>query len=134
MAASQNPILTRDQLAGLAQSFFNAVDGKDLDAVMSHFSPDATFTIKTAHVTSTGPDEIRRLFTDFINNTKHMLHDIKSIVVDEVHGKVSTEHHYTGELVDGTKNELDNCNFFDVGADGKFTRVVVFMAGASPMK
>ncbi|KAB8225117.1 hypothetical protein BDV33DRAFT_164539 [Aspergillus novoparasiticus] len=134
MAASQNPILTRDQLAGLPQSFFNAVDGKDLDAVVLHFSQDATFTIETAHVTFTGPDEIRRSFADFINNTKHMLHDIKSIVVDEINGKVATQQRYTGELVDGTKNEMHTCDFFDVGPDGKFTRVVVFMAGASPLK
>ncbi|KAE8314468.1 hypothetical protein BDV41DRAFT_533658 [Aspergillus transmontanensis] len=134
MATSQNPILTRDQLAGLPQSFFNAVDGKDLDAVLSHFSQDATFTIETAHVTFTGPDEIRRSFADFINNTKHMLHDIKSIVVDEINGKVATQQRYTGELVDGTKNEMHTCDFFDVGPDGKFTRVVVFMAGASPLK
>ncbi|KAE8347209.1 hypothetical protein BDV24DRAFT_121774 [Aspergillus arachidicola] len=134
MAASQNPILTRDQLAGLPQSFFNAVDRKDLDAVVSHFSQDATFTIETAHVTFTGPDEIRRSFADFINNTKHMLHDIKSIVVDEINGKVATQQRYTGELVDGTKNEMHTCDFFDVGPDGKLTRVVVFMAGASPLK
>ena len=134
MAASQNAILTRDQLAGLPQSFFNAVDRKDLDAVVSHFSQDAIFTIKTAHVTFTGPDEIRHSFADFINNTKHMLHDIKSIVVDEINGKVATQQRYTGELLDGTKNEMHNCNFFDVGPDGKFTRVVVFMTGASPLK
>ncbi|OGM50742.1 hypothetical protein ABOM_000708 [Aspergillus bombycis] len=134
MADSQKPVLTRDQLAGLPRSFFNAVDAKDLDAVVSHFAPDATFTIQTAHVTSTGSDEIRRSFADFINNTKHMLHDIKSIVVDEINGKVATEQHYTGEQLDGSKNNMHNCNLFDIGADGKFTRVVVFMAGVSPIK
>ncbi|KAE8382651.1 hypothetical protein BDV26DRAFT_222434 [Aspergillus bertholletiae] len=133
MTVPQNPNLPRDQLAGLVYSFFGAVDTKDLEAVLSHFSPNATFTIKTAHVTTTGPDEIRRVFTDFLNNTKHMTHDIKSLLVDEANGKASTEHHYTAELVDGTQKDLQNCNFFDVGPDGKFTRVVVFMAGASPM-
>ncbi|KNG89006.1 hypothetical protein ANOM_002397 [Aspergillus nomiae NRRL 13137] len=134
MSASQNPIPTRDQLTGLARSYFKAVDAKDLDAVLSYFAPDATFTIETAHVTATGPDEIRRVFTDFLNNTKHMRHDITSLMADETNGKVATEHHYTAEQLDGSKNDINNCNFFDVGADGKFTRVVVFMAGASPMK
>ncbi|KAE8330222.1 hypothetical protein BDV39DRAFT_170906 [Aspergillus sergii] len=134
MAASQNPILTRDQLAGLPQSFFDAVDRKDLDAAVSHFSQDAIFTVKTAHVTCTGAGEIRHSFADFINNTKHMLHEITSIVVDEINGKVATQQRYTGELVDGTKNEMDTCDFFDVGPDGKFTRVDVYMTGASPLK
>jgi hypothetical protein len=29
---------------------------------------------------------------------------------------------------------MHNCNFFDVGPDGKFTRVIIWMAGTSPLK
>ncbi|KAE8391562.1 hypothetical protein ETB97_000315 [Aspergillus alliaceus] len=134
MAASQSPALTSDKLAELPKSFFAAVDAKDIDAVVSHFSPDATLTVQTGHATFTGRDEIRRMFADFINGSKQMLHEVKSIVVDEPNGKVATQQQYTGELLDGTQNDMYNCNFFDVGADGKFTRVIIWMAGTSPLK
>ena len=29
---------------------------------------------------------------------------------------------------------MHNCNFFDVGPDGKFTRVIIWMAGTNPFK
>ncbi|KAB8074422.1 hypothetical protein BDV29DRAFT_173709 [Aspergillus leporis] len=131
MAAS---CLPRDQLEGLPKSFFQSVDAKDIDSVLSHFAQDATLIVQTGHATFTGADEIRRMFTDFIDNSKQMLHEIKSIVVDEANGKVATQQQYTGELLDGTQNDMYNCNFFDVGADGKFTRVVIWMAGTNPLK
>ncbi|KAE8356234.1 hypothetical protein BDV28DRAFT_145417 [Aspergillus coremiiformis] len=126
--------LTHAQLAGLTTSFFKAVDAKDIDGVVSHFAPDATLTVQTDHITFTGKDNIRRMFDDFFNNSPQMIHEIKSMVVDEANGKVATQQRYTGELLDGTKNDMYNCNFFDVGSDGKFTRVVVWMAGTNPLK
>jgi hypothetical protein len=29
---------------------------------------------------------------------------------------------------------MHNCNFFDVNADGEFTRVIIWMAGTNPLK
>ena len=29
---------------------------------------------------------------------------------------------------------MHNCNFFDVGANGKFNRVIIWMAGTNPLK
>ena len=49
-------------------------------------------------------------------------------------GKVATEQSYIGELNDGTRNDMHNCNFFDIGPDGKFTRVIIWMAGTNPLK
>ncbi|KAF7593730.1 hypothetical protein BBP40_010905 [Aspergillus hancockii] len=134
MAASQSPSLTSDLLAELPRSFFKAVDAKDIDSVISHFAQDATLTVQTDHVTFTGADEIRRMFNGFINSSKQMLHEIKSIVVDEANRKVATQQQYTGELLNGTQNDMYNCNFFDVGPDGKFMRVVIWMAGTNPLK
>jgi hypothetical protein len=47
---------------------------------------------------------------------------------------VATEQSYIGELADGTKNDMHNCNFFDVDADGRFSRVIIWMAGTNPLK
>ena len=49
-------------------------------------------------------------------------------------GKVATGQSYIGELVDGTRNDMHNCNFFDIDADGRFTRVIIWMAGTNPLK
>lgn len=126
--------LTRGQLAALPESYFKAVDAKDVDAILSHFADDATLTVQTDHSIFAGADEIRRMFTDFCNASVSIFHEIKNIVVEPLAGKVATEQSYIGELTDGTKNDMHNCNFFDVDAEGKFTRVIIWMAGTNPLK
>jgi hypothetical protein len=74
------------------------------------------------------------MFDDFCGNSKSIFHEIKNIVIEEAASKVATEQSYIGELNDGTKNDMHNCNFFDVGSDGKFTRVIIWMAGTNPLK
>ena len=132
--ATQTEALTRDKLAALPASYFKAVDAKDVDGVVSHFADDATLTVQTDHVTFTGAAEIRRMFTDFLANSPQVRHEITNIVVEEAAGKVATEQNYVGELADGTKNDMHNCNFFDIGPDGKFRRVIIWMAGTNPLK
>jgi uncharacterized protein (TIGR02246 family) len=132
--ATQASALTRDALAALPHSYFKAVDAKDVDAVLSHFAQDATLTVQTDHKAFSGAEEIRRMFTDFLANSRSVFHEITNIVVEEAAGKVATEQNYVGELVDGTKNDMHNCNFFDIGPDGRFTRVIIWMAGTNPLQ
>src|SRR5437764_6469840 len=116
--ATQIAPLTREQLAALPERYFKAVDAKDVDAILAHFAADATLTVQTDHAVFEGADEIRRMFTDFCANSVTIFHEIKNIVVDPGAGKVATEQSYIGELVEGTKNDMHNCNFFDINADG----------------
>lgn len=132
--ATQSTELTRDQLAALPASYFKAVDAQDVDAIVSHFADDATLTVQTDHVTFNGAAEIRRMFNDFVSNSNSIFHEIKNIVIEEATAKVATEQSYIGELTDGTRNDMHNCNFFDVGPDGRFTRVIIWMAGTNPLK
>lgn len=132
--ATQTTPLTREQLAALPDSYFKAVDAKDIDAILAHFADDATLTVQTDHAVFAGAEEIRRMFTDFCGNSKSIFHEIKNIVVEPAAGKVATEQSYIGELVDGTKNDMHNCNFFDFDANGKFKRVIIWMAGTNPLK
>lgn len=125
---------TREALAAAPDSYFKAVDAMDLDGVLAHFADDATLTVQTDHVTFTGADEIRRMFADFFAASEWIRHDIRNIVVEEGAGKVATEQGYQGKLKDGGENDMHNCNFFDVDADGKFTRVIIWMAGTNPLK
>ena len=131
---TESSTLTRDELAALPASYFKAVDAMDVDAIVAHFAEDATLTVQTDHVTFKGASEIRRMFTDFVGNSNSIFHEIKNIVVEEAASKVATEQSYIGELLDGTKNDMHNCNFFNVGPDGKFTRVIIWMAGTNPLK
>ena len=132
--ATQTAPLTRDRLAALPDTYFKAVDAKDVDAIMAHFADDATLTVQTDHAVFDGADEIRRMFTEFCDNSVSIFHEIKNIVIEPAAGKIATEQSYIGELSDGTKNDMHNCNFFDVNADGQFARVIIWMAGTNPLK
>ena len=132
--ATQTAPLTREQLAALPDSYFKAVDAKDVDTIMSHFADDATLTVQTDHAVFDGADEIRRMFTEFCDYSVSIFHEIKNIVIEPAAGKIATEQSYVGELSDGTKNDMHNCNFFDVNADGQFARVIIWMAGTNPLK
>ena len=132
--ATQTQPLTREQLAALPDTYFKAVDAKDVDAILAHFADDATMTVQTANATWTGADEIRRMFTDFFGASVSIGHEIRNIVVEPGSAKVATEQGYFGELKDGSKNDMHNCNFFDFDADGKFTRVIIWMAGTNPLQ
>ena len=128
------PALSREALAAAPASCFRAVDAMDVDAILEHFADDATLTVQTDHVTFTGADEIRRMFNDFTGASVSIFHEIKNIVVETDARKVATEQSYIGELKDGTKNDMHNCNFFDFNEDGKFSRVIIWMAGTNPLK
>jgi ketosteroid isomerase-like protein len=132
--ATQTVRLSREQLAAIPDSYFKAVDAQDVDAILSHFAADAVLTVQTDHAVFSGADEIRRMFTDFCDHSVSIFHEIKNIVVEPDTGKIATEQSYIGELNDGTKNDMHNCNFFAVDAEGKFTRVIIWMAGTNPLK
>ncbi len=125
---------TREALAAAPQTYFDAVDAMDADGVLAHFADDATLTVQTDHTTFAGAEEIRRMFTDFFGASVFIRHELRNVVVEEATGKVATEQGYIGELKDGSKNDMHNCNFFDFDADGKFKRVIIWMAGSNPLK
>jgi len=78
---------TRESLAAAPQTYFDAVDAMDVDAVLAHFADDATLTVQTDHVTFDGADEIRRMFTDFFTASKWIRHELRNVVVEEAAGK-----------------------------------------------
>ena len=132
--ASAPAALSYETLAKAPDTYFKAVDAMDIEGVLACFADDATLTVQTDHVTFTGAAEIRRMFTDFFGASVSILHEIRNIVVEPDRAKVATEQGYIGELKDGSKNDMHNCNFFDFDADGKFTRVIIWMAGTNPLQ
>ena len=74
------------------------------------------------------------MFADFFAASVTIRHEMRNIVVEEQAGKVATEQGYIGELKDGTENDMHNCNFFTFDEGGKFSRVIIWMAGTNPLK
>ena len=126
--------LTTEQLAAIPDSYFKAVDAFDAERVGAHFAEDAVLTVQTDHRTFNGRGEIERMFTDFFGASKTIFHDIRNMVVHTELQKIATEQGYQGELKEGSKNDMHNCNFFDIGPDGRFARVIIWMAGTNPLK
>ncbi|KAJ5994308.1 snoaL-like domain-containing protein [Penicillium sp. IBT 35674x] len=134
MATSQNQNNLYNTLSDLPKRFFAAVDCKDLDGLIALFASDATLTVQTDHVTVCGTTEIRDMFARFMDSSVSMSHQITRVVVDLETRRIATEQRYSGRLADGTVNDMCNCNFFDVGHKGLFTRVVIWMGEGSPLK
>ena len=126
--------LTTEQLAAIPDSYFKAVDAFDAKRVGAHFAEEAVVTVQTDHRTFTGRDGIERMFTDFFAASNTIFHDIRNLVVHTELQKVATELGYQGELKDGSKNDMHNCKFFDINADGKIQRMIIWMAGTNPLK
>ena len=126
---------TREALAAAPQTYFDAVDAMDVDADPGALRRrrDAHGADRSRHVH--GADEIRRMFDGLHRRVEHDLpRDPQHRGRARGRGKVATEQSYVGELKDGTVNDMHNCNFFDFDADGRFKRVIIWMAGTSPLE
>ena len=133
--ATQTQPLTRDQLAALPDSYFKAVDAKDVDAILVALrrrrDPDRADRPRRLLRRRRDPAHVHRLLRTARSRSSTRSRTSSS---SPRRGKVATEQSYIGELNDGTKNDMHNCNFFDVDADGKFSRVIIWMAGTNPLK
>ncbi len=126
---------TREQLESVPYAYFEAVDRKDMKATLAFFAEDATFTVQSAHLVFAGRDEgVRGMFESFFADYSTIRHRVTNVVVDEAKQKVSTEQTCPHVRNDGTPETVTTCNFFDVGADGRFTRVIIWIDGLSPLK
>jgi hypothetical protein len=98
----------------------------------AHFADDATLTVQTDHVTFEGAPRLGACSRTSSALPRGSATSCATSVERLPAGQ--TEQGYIGELKDGTKNDMHNCNFFSFDADGKFTRVIIWMAGTNPLK
>lgn len=125
--------IDRERLQRAPYDYFDAVDGKDMEATLAFFADDATFTVQTASLVLSGKTEIRGMFEAFFADYSTICHKIANIVVDERAGRSATEQNCPHVKVDGTPETLYTCNFFDFASDGRFQRVIVWIDGVSPL-
>jgi len=125
------PGLSRDELIQLAtETYFSNVDAKNMEAALDCFHDGALFCVQTDFTRHSGKEEIRRMFEDFFDAYKTIVHRDFTCTVDEANGRIAAS--FVAELTDaaGDVTLLNNTNFWRV-RDGKFQEVYVYMSGAN---
>ena len=125
--------LNRAELLDLAlKRYFANVDAKNMDAVLDCFHDEALFCVQTAFTRHAGKAELRRMFTDFFESWKTIIHKDFTCTVDEKNGRISASFEAVLTAEDGSVTQLFNTNFWRVRED-KFQEVYVYMSGANPL-
>ena len=125
--------LGKDELVDLAlNKYFAQVDAKNLDAVLDCFHDNAMITVQSAFTTHVGKEEIKRMFVDFMESHRTIIHRDFTCTVDQKNGRIAAC--FTAELEDhdGGKVLLENTNFWRI-RDDKFQEVYIYMSGANPL-
>ena len=125
--------LGKDELVDLAlNKYFAQVDAKNLDAVLDCFHDNAMITVQTAFTTHVGKEGIKRMFVDFMDSHKTIIHRDFTCTVDQNNGRTAAS--FTAELEDhdGGTVLLENTNFWRI-RDDKFQEVYIYMSGANPL-
>ncbi len=126
-------MLTRAELIALVEdAYFANVDNKNLEPAVACFAEDAELRIQSAHVSHTGHDQIRRMFSDFMGATKIIYHGDFTHVVDVERQWIASQFVARNDYDDGRNVEMRNCNFFQV-EDGRFKRVTIYMTDENPL-
>ncbi len=125
--------LGKDELVDLAlNKYFAQVDAKNLDAVLDCFHDNAMITVQTAFTTHVGKEGIKRMFVDFMDSHKTIIHRDFTCTEDQNNGRIAAS--FTAELEDhdGGTVLLENTNFWRI-RDDKFQEVYIYMSGANPL-
>ena len=107
----------------VVKGYFGAMDAGDIEGTVSCFAPDATLTWETNDVVLNGHDQLRTFFTALCEGTNAMAHKATNFVIDTEKETCAVELVYRNDRKDGVLADMVNCNFFDFGPDGRFTRV-----------
>lgn len=127
------PPVSRETLNARIETYFQAVRWADLPVLLSLIAEGATFTVHAAAgdpsswgsvKTFTGKEELRRLYLDFFAALRPLSCTVPNRAIDSEVGTVVTKQIYVGEGKDGSRIEMDNCNFFDFNEAGLIVRIV----------
>jgi len=119
-------------LSRLVLTYFQGVDGQDIDLLLGTLSDDCVFTVETHKVRLQGHDEITGMFERLWSHHAAVKHD-QFHFVDAGNGTdIAVRFRVTNTLTDDSLVYKSNCNFF-TALDGKFTEVRVYMAGENTL-
>jgi ketosteroid isomerase-like protein len=125
------PTLSREELIDLAVTrYFGQVDAKNLDATLACFNDEALFCVQTAFTRHAGREAIGRMFTDFFDAWKTIVHKDFTCTVDEKNGRIAAAFEAVLTAENGEVTRFFNTNFWRV-RDGRFQEVYVYFSGAN---
>ncbi|MEX0347161.1 MAG: nuclear transport factor 2 family protein [Rhizobiaceae bacterium] len=125
--------LDRAELIDLAiNRYFANVDAKNLDDVMACFHDNASITIQSAFTVHNGKENIRRMFTGFMNTYKTIIHKDFRCTVDERNGRIAASFVAQNEDHEGNWTTLNNTNFWRI-RDDRFQEIHIYMSGENPL-
>lgn len=119
--------LTRDQLEARAvEDYFLKVNARDIDAIIDTFAPDCVMKIATSGFEYRGTQALTTHFRDFLGTFPRVEFSGFEVTADAATQRVAAR--FTVALTghDGVTTTLNNCNFFAVGPDGRFTEIVIY--------
>ncbi len=123
---------TREELEGAARAFLAALDRLDLDAAVASFGPGCRFTIESDGTVLEGITAIEAMWREVLGAHTAMSHEVTSVSVDVEQRRVVTEQHFRGWPREGEPSERRSVYLFEIGEQLRFSRVAVWIDGATP--
>jgi ketosteroid isomerase-like protein len=121
------------QLVTLVETYFSAVDRKDVDGTLACFATNARFTIANHGVSYEGREiQIRSMYERLNQRYAKVWHGDFTHTVDLAAQRVASRFRVENITHHGEKLIKNNCNFFEVKG-GLFTAVYVYMAGENSL-
>lgn len=124
--------MTQEDMIALVETYFAAVDGQDIGAVLATLSADCRFTVETHGVALTGQEQIAAMLHRLWDSHAAVRHFDFVHVPDAAHGNIASRFRVINTLPDGREVHKSNCNFFHV-ENGHFDTVAVYMAGENTL-
>lgn len=124
----QTNLVRRDLIKLATKTYFGSVDRKDMAKTLRCFHDNAAFCVQTSFTRHDGIEEIERMFRDFFDSYKKIVHKDFTCTVDEVNGRIAASFEAVLTAADGKVTRLHNTNFWRV-RDRKFQDVHVYMSG-----
>ena len=125
--------LNEAQLVALVETYFAAVDRKDIAGTLACFAPNARFSIANHGVHYEGRDtELSGMYERLNERYAQVWHGQFSHTVDLKAQRIASRFSVENITHQGEKLVKNNCNFFELN-EGLFSTVFVYMSGENSL-
>ena len=108
-------------------AYLAAVDSLDPDAVMEFFAEDPILVVEPAGLVMRGRGEVRGALAHLLGDSAGMRHETLRLTVDREESRVAIELNYGNTTKGGVTAVLHDSTHIQLDADGKFTKVQLWM-------
>jgi len=124
--------MTRDELIGLVETYFGAVDGENFDTLREVLTADCIFSVETHGIELSGIDAIEGMFRKLWADHASVQHKDFTHFPDVADSRIASRFTVVNTEHDGSLTYKSNCNFFETRGN-QFSTVAVYMAGANTL-